>query len=1770
MASLHEWLDGTGLWKQVVLSTVASELLEAMQPLPDLQGDAGPLHEGQLQLGIQKNPLGALALSLTLPVKPREYVLSLEGPAGARTGFRLAVDLTDGGLQRTALGLLDKLPGFLLKPAQLDHAGAGPGLEPAGGAVTLEHDGLWLVIKGNAGQPVTVTLSANRLPPDGLVRLKVVPPMVLVADTGFGLELPEGLWIDDSTAGRAGGTSFDSDGQPVHTDADDDAWHGIVIRKLRFHLPKGVPLLGGHAIDGYLQVGMAPTPGIEVVLRAKIPADGDRPPLNVLIECRDPTATGLDGLVPTYAEISMDLPWPRQKDMAGALGPFKVGGGQPVKARARFARAAATAQQLPRTVMTLALESQGPEGLLAVDSRDGDMAAKVVVTAATTASALAADGHGPALHKLLTVAVGLSNFLHGGRVVVHSAQLLAEGEATPIDGTYTLAIDYSVDAVVDTLGFDLLEIRMKPERPLKLRARDVRLTVDPTQNGVDMFKLDFNASRLEVEDPGGWQVGNLGDLFDVAGTRGGRGSQWFEIDLRFRVDLGPVRVSGATLRATFDGPAAPKISLRGLDAAVDLRPLIRGEGGVQLHATGFSASLAVNLLPLGGLGARGEVSTDGPMVKLSLGVEFPGPLPLANSGLALYALGGVFAANGQPRGPAPGADPVQHQLDWHHADRNAFAPASAFSFGVEAVVGTAPDMGFSFSARAGLFIRTPDVALRGALDGRVLQPRITLARDGNAGPGIRARGVIVVDPADAVTVAVEGTYKIPHLLDVAVPFSARFPTVSEQLNQWYVHLGADGYPGEGRDKGPVRATLLPGLLDQQADAYVMFRGHKITAWPRAEPWAQDWNGFLCAFGAGFTCVWGVKPVLWAELHARADVMLGTAPLALAGSAAMGGSLHATVFAVGVDATLEMLVMADRTPWIKAEVCGHIELLLKTLRRCVRIELGNPFTPEPPVPAESPLDGPQHLVDDRYQVIAPLVATREELKPANVVWPDAIPLITFGNPPDIGALAAPQFPMARVDPFGPRAAAKGDERLRHEWAFVELTLLDVTNPSAPTTVPGTFSSVWLHGKFDEPNKRPQPAELALLTPDAGLWMNALGDAGAGLPHRPLSQLADVCRLSAHALPGLAVAQAARPINGGSDLLMPPHPVSPDPLKSQPCVVFSSRIVNPATPETPHLDEAWAATQTWPVLVRAAGLVPVEPALPLQEVSLRMALDPGGLEAPTVGSIQGVEMRHAGMRQKLRFEAREPMTAVRLWLRWPGPAPAPVDMAGMSIAVSDEHQRAWHIDRRMPLAEGAEAIGWSPPNDVRMRVIIAEHALDERWQVLAVEGVTDSARAAADAQNLALQAEAERQRQAEQKGPPTGSAPVLAGRCVLRPKRDYELRIRLKWTATLRYLDQGTEKVNSRSGERIHSWFWRTAPTATPVNTPAAEVSMLRQRPWQRTFEPAMLTRHLRGIEPAQAESSRFANDPAQIFFGVAHVGALLAAYGLELRVRVRRVDQPDPSATLGIVKRPAWHWAEPDAWMNPAEAARAAARVGSACALPGQQATATVPLSLTVRATYELGMEVRRKSEPLVSFAHKPDWIAAVTFTTSRWRDAVELQQACGFGTGLAGRPIGHALGDAALCAPQFLQPVIAHGDDGILQQWLTEQAMDGWPAPDQPRVTGLWRRSGDTWLWVGILLESPEPLQRPGRLSVGTWGLRSGSGAVSMPFDIQLSDSTGTRWLLACTVPPALRHIRVGNRRLPPRVRMILIDRPMGAATPIQRVGWLELAMQPSFAQEPL
>jgi hypothetical protein len=108
---------------------------------------------------------------------------------------------------------------------------------------------------------------------------------------------------------------------------------------------------------------------------------------------------------------------------------------------------------------------------------------------------------------------------------------------------------------------------------------------------------------------------------------------------------------------------------------------------------------------------------------------------------------------------------------------------------------------------------------------------------------------------------------------------------------------------------------------------------------------------------------------------------------------------------------------------------------------------------------------------------------------------------------------------------------------------------------------------------------------------------------------------------------------------------------------------------------------------------------------------------------------------------------------------------------------------------------------------------------------------------------------------------------------------------------------------------------------------------------------------------------------------------------------------------------------------------------------------------------------------------------------------------------------------------------------------------------------------GPEWRCAGVMIESPEPMHRPGRLHVDALYLRMGFGAIG--FDLRMRDRSGSRLLFATSAPFAPRVTRRGwfLPPLPPALRLDCTELPIGQPAQSLR-GWLEVPLRPSFAEE--
>jgi hypothetical protein len=168
-------------------------------------------------------------------------------------------------------------------------------------------------------------------------------------------------------------------------------------------------------------------------------------------------------------------------------------------------------------------------------------------------------------------------------------------------------------------------------------------------------------------------------------------------------------------------------------------------------------------------------------------------------------------------------------------------------------------------------------------------------------------------------------------------------------------------------------------------------------------------------------------------------------------------------------------------------------------------------------------------------------------------------------------------------------------------------------------------------------------------------------------------------------------------------------------------------------------------------------------------------------------------------------------------------------------------------------------------------------------------------------------------------------------------------------------------------------------------------------------------------------------------------------------------------------------------------------------------------------------------------------------------------------------PASHPTGDIEITHMPVLDPALRDGEDTAFEQALDALGLDGWPAALEPRVSIIWLRkdaaSGRSWLCAGLLLESPEPIHRPGRCELASLRVVMRLAPAGV-FDIRRSDRTQSRYLFICSTPfaPHASRGRVGipTRFILPSIALDLKD--VTANTLL--TGSLQLSLQPSFAQE--
>ncbi|OFD70026.1 hypothetical protein [Bacillus mycoides] len=286
-----------------------------------------------------------------------------------------------------------------------------------------------------------------------------------------------------------------------------------------------------------------------------------------------------------------------------------------------------------------------------------------------------------------------------------------------------LAQYWSLIFLILSLAKKLLATR----RPLKVRHKAIGLRLDFGSESSLQLHPVFDLAQgfsLDLSDPGLFDIpGGLGDIVQPERARIAREKQSnksslnFEVDLVLSAYLGGVTVDRSSIRVPLFPSPNPTITALGVH--IDVPGALAGGGYLKLFpGGGFSGSLDISLPSPLDLRVAAELSIQkecDPKIKeevtaflSTFDLEFPVPIPLANSGLGLFGSLGLFAMHYMRD-----QENSETALEWYEKTHGKATDikhwkvkAHAWALGLGAVIGT-DEGGFLVNAKGMIVIELP-------------------------------------------------------------------------------------------------------------------------------------------------------------------------------------------------------------------------------------------------------------------------------------------------------------------------------------------------------------------------------------------------------------------------------------------------------------------------------------------------------------------------------------------------------------------------------------------------------------------------------------------------------------------------------------------------------------------------------------------------------------------------------------------------------------------------------------------------------------------------------------------------------------------------------------------------------------------------------------------------------------------------------------------------------------------------------------------------------
>ena len=542
--------------------------------------------------------------------------------------------------------------------------------------------------------------------------------------------------------------------------------------------------------------------------------------------------------------------------------------------------------------------------------------------------------------------------VHCERVTWYGGEVQFRNRPGGAEAVILFDLEAALNMNVTIAGKKLIEIKKGSPLSVRYKAVGIRIGNDPDQPRFQ-FRPVFDASKgytIDVSKPGAITVASpLDQILTILGARIARNNPLvFEIDLGFAVDLGVVTIERARVRLKFDPLGTPELTA--FAAGVDIPGALQGRGYMEMNENEIKGQIDLTIVPVqvriaAGVGVANidEGGRKATGVIISLEVEFPVAIPLANSGLGIYGFLGLFAMHYRRKEPA--STTMAPALAWlkdvaggNPMNIAAWEPKiDTWAFGIGAIVGT---MGSSviFNLKGVVLLELPGPRLLLVMRADLLKvmPKLKGTAEGTF------LAVIDLDMGrGTLTIGISVEFGITPLFEIRIPVEAFFNF--HDRNDWHLYLG--------RFVDQIHAKVFEIF---EGSGYLMLSGKGFTAGQIASNLPVPVAGFAISTGLHVSIVWGSKSVgLYAEVAGGFDAVLGFDPFMLAGMLYIRGTLHLFILDISAWANLTVLVgeLPDQSKVsrIEGEICGKVEFLFFSVEGCVEFALGPSSVPTAAIP-----------------------------------------------------------------------------------------------------------------------------------------------------------------------------------------------------------------------------------------------------------------------------------------------------------------------------------------------------------------------------------------------------------------------------------------------------------------------------------------------------------------------------------------------------------------------------------------------------------------------------------------------------------------------------------------------------------------------------------------------------------------------------------------------------------------------------------------------------